>query len=602
VLLQSVEPVACEQKSSQEYFNMSIQNQWIIFALALAITWGVEAIETCRYYRSRDSSAEGELFSQIQKGHALHKRLTAREAYNTVSSASAIGVEDIKPADVPHDGFRVLQSVEKELQTCFSSTLPNSSIKDRYAERRKNFTCSAGCSAREPQLESSLSPWADWPANYSGLDMLNTLLKFCDGSPNPFIITVLWRHSVHFKPCKVSNISDPKLYLMGPEDLSLVTIFLLGVQQRATLPTGPIVFGMHLSDYTSLVDRVWTGPGVPLFAYLGRDTSWAIPWPSSWTVLSTYDVEQLQSKGTIHKPDSRDAHPQARGQGSVVQKSWDLRTPTAYWIGQVTGPLWRQVDAGLLALPRVKLLRLSHDHPREVKAEWYSPPISVEPWIKNKTNLSGFETSQSRSVQEITGIPLSEYKEVDQWMNYKYYVNVDGVVLGGRLIKLMALGGVVLQHQAGYTEHMYALMKPYVHYVPVSYDLSDLVDKVEWLKKNDAEAKRIAERARALANQRMRLEDHICYIWRALEALGSKTAAIDSNESSVDELLTQQGFKRATMKEEEGMRPTLESFWGASLEDVHAGYIPHFMLRLQWVWDRFEKLGSSMGGRGSGNQ
>lgn len=559
----------------------------------IAATSGVMgAAETCGQFGSSDSNTQGELFAQIQKGHKLHKRLTAQEAYKTVSSAISVAAPAIEPPEIPYDGFRVLPSVDKELQTCFSSALMNSTSNrsgNNHAERRKHFVCSAGCSAREPQLESSLSPWVDWPANYSGLDMMKTLLDFCNMSaPLSFIITVLWQDSVYFKACN-SNISSPQLYLVGPEDLSLVALLLLGVQRAATLPTGPVAFGLYLSDYTSLVDRYLTGPGLPLFAYLGRDTSWAIPWPSSWTVISAYDVEQLQSKGKIQKQGSRDAHRQAKGQGSVLQKSWDLRTPTAYWIGQVTGPLWVQVDAGLLALPRLKILRLSHDHPHEVKAEWSLPPISVEPWIKNMTNVSGFETKQSRSVQELTGIPPSEYKGVDQWMNYKYYVNLDGVVLGGRLNKLMALGGVVLQHQAGYTEHMYALMKPYVHYVPVSYDLSDLVAKVEWLKKNDAEAKRIGESARALANNRMRLEDHICYIWRALEALGSKTTTAVANYSSVDELLTLHGFKRATMKQE-GMRPTLESFWGSKMEDIHAGYIPNFMSTLQWIWDRFEQL------------
>ena len=37
---------------------------------------------------------------------------------------------------------------------------------------------------------------------------------------------------------------------------------------------------------------------------------------------------------------------------------------------------------------------------------------------------------------------------------------------------------------------------PYVHYIPIQYDLSDLIEKIEWVEKNDEEAKKIAEKAR----------------------------------------------------------------------------------------------------------
>ena len=38
-------------------------------------------------------------------------------------------------------------------------------------------------------------------------------------------------------------------------------------------------------------------------------------------------------------------------------------------------------------------------------------------------------------------------------------------------------------------------IKPYVHYVPVEYDLSNLIEQVEWVKNNDDKAKIIAENA-----------------------------------------------------------------------------------------------------------
>merc|ERR1712003_403669 len=138
--------------------------------------------------------------------------------------------------------------------------------------------------------------------------------------------------------------------------------------------------------------------------------------------------------------------------------------------------------------------------------------------------------------------------------------------MGGRLNKLLSLGGVVLRHKAGYYEHIDALAKPYSHYIPLEYDLSDLIPKVEWLKAHDAEAKAIADRARELALKRMRLEDHICYVWRALEALASKTISKRVDSSKFKARL--QTLKFVGVPHRKDARSTLEAFWGTKLDDV----------------------------------
>jgi hypothetical protein len=38
-----------------------------------------------------------------------------------------------------------------------------------------------------------------------------------------------------------------------------------------------------------------------------------------------------------------------------------------------------------------------------------------------------------------------------------------------------------------------------VHYVPIQYDLSDLKEKIEWLRSNDEEARKIAENSTRFA-------------------------------------------------------------------------------------------------------
>ena len=58
---------------------------------------------------------------------------------------------------------------------------------------------------------------------------------------------------------------------------------------------------------------------------------------------------------------------------------------------------------------------------------------------------------------------------------------------------------VVLKPDTPNYQWFYAGMQPYVHYVPVKSDLSDLLMKIDWLKHNEAEAKSISENAQLFA-------------------------------------------------------------------------------------------------------
>ncbi len=52
---------------------------------------------------------------------------------------------------------------------------------------------------------------------------------------------------------------------------------------------------------------------------------------------------------------------------------------------------------------------------------------------------------------------------------------------------------------------------PYVHYIPVEMDLSDLDAKVKWAIEHDVEAKRIAINAQMFAERRLGSSQLHCY-------------------------------------------------------------------------------------------
>ncbi len=57
-----------------------------------------------------------------------------------------------------------------------------------------------------------------------------------------------------------------------------------------------------------------------------------------------------------------------------------------------------------------------------------------------------------------------------------------------------------------------------MHYVPLSYDGSDLLQKIQWARQHDAEAQQIAQNARAYAEANLVDENIACYVNRLLTA------------------------------------------------------------------------------------
>ena len=70
-------------------------------------------------------------------------------------------------------------------------------------------------------------------------------------------------------------------------------------------------------------------------------------------------------------------------------------------------------------------------------------------------------------------------------------------------------------------EWFYDRIKPWVHYIPVALDLSDLEERVQWALQNDEEAQAIVRRANRVMSEEIRQEDLDCYWFRFLLEYGS---------------------------------------------------------------------------------
>lgn len=111
-----------------------------------------------------------------------------------------------------------------------------------------------------------------------------------------------------------------------------------------------------------------------------------------------------------------------------------------------------------------------------------------------------------------------------EYGRYKYLIVLTGVeakAASGRLASFLAhSGAVVLLQESEFSYHFSARLKPWVHYVPLSYSAADLTEKILWLKKHDDLAQKIARNARTFGDSYLRLEDQFCYAATVMQKLG----------------------------------------------------------------------------------
>ncbi len=97
---------------------------------------------------------------------------------------------------------------------------------------------------------------------------------------------------------------------------------------------------------------------------------------------------------------------------------------------------------------------------------------------------------------------LRDRVAAETWFGRKYAIDIDGFSnTWDNLFHRMLMGCCVLKVESefGFRQWYYDRLVPWCHFVPVKADLSDLHEKIAWVKDNDRQAEEIARAARALA-------------------------------------------------------------------------------------------------------
>lgn len=196
-----------------------------------------------------------------------------------------------------------------------------------------------------------------------------------------------------------------------------------------------------------------------------------------------------------------------------VTLKWSDKKAVAVFRGSATGCGFTE-ETNM----RMKVAALGRQHPDILNAGLVS--YTDNPKI-HKTERVGYIDSKKYNRYKVRPIPFNEQSK------FKYLVHIDGNVAAYRLGLSLLLGSVILLQESGSQLWFQHMMKPWVHYVPVAADLSDLIERIEWCKSHNSECETIAAESLALGQKvmtREACEDYFAATLWALARLGKSSS------------------------------------------------------------------------------
>lgn len=167
---------------------------------------------------------------------------------------------------------------------------------------------------------------------------------------------------------------------------------------------------------------------------------------------------------------------------SCAKHPWESRASVAFWRGTTTGGPFdlSNYTQGV----RFRLVERSQARPDLVDAV-FTGFHSVTPEVEALVRSKGW---------------LGQYVKIADHFRYRYQVLVDGFTSPWQRY-FWGLHGdsVILKQESGLCGWFDAGLEPWIHYVPLASDLSDLEERISWAQAHEDEVRAITERARRFA-------------------------------------------------------------------------------------------------------
>lgn len=196
---------------------------------------------------------------------------------------------------------------------------------------------------------------------------------------------------------------------------------------------------------------------------------------------------------------------------------WDKREEKAFWRGTASDKIYTLEN--YREKPRYKISMLSKQRPDFVDAGYCKAPEEIAKVLADLNLIVG-------------------HSSLGDHLSFKYLPVLDGwmCTIPGYQWRLLS-GSLTMKQESDEVQYFYSALKPFVHYIPIQHDMSDLVEKIEWARAHDPECRLIAENARAFALAHLMPNQVYSYFYHVLCEYASKQTF---NDFVLDESWVQQ--------------------------------------------------------------
>ena len=263
----------------------------------------------------------------------------------------------------------------------------------------------------------------------------------------------------------------------------------------------PIVIGRiaYLTEAFHRLAAMTELPDVD-FILTVRDSLWGVHLPIP---VFAFANDPTVSKNVILMPDFE----ALSGNEGVLAEAdigselypWESKRNQAIWRGAMTGSLLQQAGASLIVentftlenfrdFSRTQAIDLSLQFPSLINARYTTLSQCVE-----------CQEIQSRYAQY-----FDQFMPIREQLLYKYQLLIDGNTTAySRAFWQLFSNSVVFKQKSNSIQWYYRALQPWVHYVPLLEDLSDLPEMIHWAMNHDDQVKQISEQAQNFAKNHL---------------------------------------------------------------------------------------------------
>jgi len=271
-------------------------------------------------------------------------------------------------------------------------------------------------------------------------------------------------------------------------------------------------FPQMKTNSTEPYNHIYDSPNHPLVSHNYRKYSPVLSC-SSTNGFADILMPTFEDWARAQYQDTGDVFPNACREYPIIQHSaWSTKISKAVFRGATTGAGFNEKTN-----QRLRALKITSKRPDLFD-------FGITKWNLRPRKYEG---EQYLRTIELPEYPRAGPLTLQQQSKYKYILNLEGHVAAYRLSYEFSSGSVVLLAASRWKMWYSGMIRPFVHYVPVAEDLSDLVSQVEWCRSNDDKCREIATNAQLFYDRYLGKKGILDFLQKELWEISTKAGAYE---------------------------------------------------------------------------